>query len=71
MRQIFEDRGFQIHAMAYAAVNILLIVINLTLTPEHLWFYWPLLGWGIGLAGHAYGVHRKLQRPPQRRRPGS
>jgi len=37
MRQIFEDRGFQIHAMAYAAVNILLIVINLTLTPEHLY----------------------------------
>ena len=29
MTQIFEDRGFRIHALTYAAVNILLLVINL------------------------------------------
>jgi uncharacterized membrane protein len=29
-------------------VNLLLPIIDL-LTPGPLWFYWPLLGWGIGL----------------------
>jgi hypothetical protein len=69
MTQIFEDRGFRIHALTYAAVNILLLVINLATSPDDLWFYWPLLGWGIGLTGHAYAVHRRLEgpmrRPPQ------
>ena len=33
-----------------------LIIINLTLTPDYKWFVWPLLGWGIGLLGHAAGI---------------
>jgi 2TM domain len=27
-----------------------------TLTGGVWWFYWPLLGWGIGLGAHALGV---------------
>jgi len=22
-------------------------------SPDHLWFYWPMLGWGLGLTIHA------------------
>ncbi len=25
-------------------------------SPNELWFYWPMLGWGIGIATHAVGV---------------
>ena len=45
--------GFYIHLAAYLAVNALLFCVNLLSTPARLWFYWPLLGWGVGLAAHA------------------
>jgi two-component system LytT family sensor kinase len=45
--------GLWIHLAVYTAVNALLIVINLVTTPGYHWFWWPLLGWGIGLGLHA------------------
>jgi hypothetical protein len=45
--------GLYIHATVYVAVNVLLITINLSTATGHLWFQWPLLGWGIGLLAHA------------------
>ena len=45
--------GLYIHATVYAAVNVLLISINLSSGTGQLWFQWPLLGWGIGLLAHA------------------
>ena len=45
--------GLYIHATVYAAVNVLLIIINLSTGTGQLWFLWPLLGWGIGLLAHA------------------
>ncbi len=38
--------GFYIHLAVYAGVNILLIIINLSTSPQYIWFKWPLLGWG-------------------------
>lgn len=49
--------GFYIHLFIYLAVNTLLIIINLSTSPEYYWFKWPLLGWGIGLVFHALGVY--------------
>jgi hypothetical protein len=48
---------FRIHLFSYIAVNLILAVINLLLSPETIWFIWPVLGWGIGLAVHAINVH--------------
>jgi hypothetical protein len=59
MGRILQNKGFRLHLIIYAVVNALLIVVNLMTTPDKLWFYWPLLGWGIGLAGHAFGVYRE------------
>jgi 2TM domain len=49
--------GFYIHLFIYLVVNTLLIILNLTTSPEYYWFKWPLLGWGIGLVFHALGVY--------------
>jgi hypothetical protein len=52
-------KGFYIHVSAFVVVNIALFVINaLTggLAGGEWWFYWPLIGWGIGLGAHALGV---------------
>ena len=71
VRRLYHDRGFMIHFAAYLAVNILLIVINLATTPGKYWFYWPLLGWGLGIVGHAYGVLRRPRRSLRTARPST
>ena len=71
VRRLYHDPGFVIHFAAYLAVNALLIVINLVTTPGKYWFYWPLLGWGLGIAGHAFGVLRHSRRPVRRAHPGA
>lgn len=47
---------FRIHLINYFVINTILAVINLTVTPEYMWFVWPLLGWGIGIIFHALKV---------------
>ena len=49
-------RGFYTHLAVYIIVNIGLFLIDLLTGPGGWWFYWPLLGWGIGLAAHAFSV---------------
>jgi hypothetical protein len=53
--RVKELKGFYTHATVYVLVNIGLFVINL-LTGGGWWFYWPLLGWGVGLGIHALSV---------------
>jgi hypothetical protein len=48
--------GFFIHLAVYIVVNSLLIIINISTSPQYLWFKWPLIGWGIGVIFHALGV---------------
>ena len=55
-KRVEAKLGFYIHLAVYIGVNILLIIINLTSSPDYLWFIWPLFGWGVGLFFHALGV---------------
>ena len=55
--------GFYIHLAVYIAVSILLVIINLSSSDQHLWFIWPLLGWGIGVFSHGMGVFVFTGRP--------
>ncbi len=48
--------GFYRHFAVYLGVNLLLFLINLFTSPGAWWFYWPLLGWGIGVFFHFIGV---------------
>jgi hypothetical protein len=52
MDRLFRSMGFKIHLAAFVAVNLLLLAVNLLTTPNHLWFFWPLVGWGIGIVAH-------------------
>jgi hypothetical protein len=50
--------AFQRHLFTYLWVNGLLVVIwALTNFGEYFWPVWPMLGWGIGLASHAFAVY--------------
>jgi transcriptional regulator with XRE-family HTH domain len=33
--------------IVFLLVNLMLFIINILTTPEHLWFIYPLLGWGV------------------------
>lgn len=49
-------KGFYIHFFIYILINAFLAILNLVTSPDHIWFYWPLLGWGIGLLAHFMSV---------------
>ena len=71
--RIFVDpraRGFTVHLFAYLAVIILLFVVNLTATPNRWWFYWVALGWGAGIALHAWLAFGRSDRAPAKRPAG-
>jgi uncharacterized membrane protein len=48
--------GFFVHTAVYAAVMLLLVVINLVTSPRVIWFIWPMIGWGFAVALHGVGV---------------
>ena len=54
-RRVRVLKGFYIHLATYIAVMVLLWLIDF-LTGGGWWFYWPLLGWGIGIVAHAFTV---------------
>ena len=47
-----KKRSFMMHLTFYVLINAMLIIFNLVSSPGTIWFHWPLLGWGIGLAMH-------------------
>ena len=55
-KQVEEIKGFYSHLLSFVVVMFLLAYINLRYSPEHIWFFWPFLGWGLGLFFHAVKV---------------
>jgi hypothetical protein len=58
--------GFRTHLLVYALVNAGLAAINLATNPGHLWFVWPLMGWGVGIVAHAAAVYFDSERMRER-----
>ena len=62
-RKVAALRQFYIHLTVYIVVNLFLFILNMLTSPDRLWFYWPLMGWGIAVALHAlrvFGSGRRL-----------
>lgn len=57
-KRVDEIKGFYSNLISYVAVNLGLLTLNLVTSPQYLWFFWPLLGWGIGVLIHAMVVFR-------------
>ncbi len=49
--------AFFMHAAVYAAVMVLLALIDVLTSPETIWFFWPLIGWGFAVALHGARVY--------------
>ncbi|ASW75320.1 histidine kinase [Chryseobacterium piperi] len=60
-KRVKELKSFYGNLTSYCLVIPFLLALNLLTSPGHLWFYWPMLGWGVGLAAHAatvFGIGR-------------
>lgn len=55
-KRVEEIKGFYGNLTAYIVFNVFFLVLNLLTSPEELWFYWPMLGWGIGVIFHGMKV---------------
>ena len=53
LSKVRKLRGFYLHLTQYVLVIALLTTINLATNPAKLWFFWPALGWGLGILAHA------------------
>ena len=57
-KRVKEIREFYEHLTVYILCNPIVIVVNLMTSPEFLYFWFSLLGWGIAIVLHglkAYG----------------
>ena len=70
--RIFIDRkarAFAVHLFAYVAVVLVLLFVNITVTPKVWWFYWVALGWGAGVASGLVHLLQEAQTGARRYRP--
>lgn len=56
LAHVRKVKGFYIHLSQYVIVIAALTAINLIWLPAYLWFMWPALGWGLGVAAHGMSV---------------
>jgi hypothetical protein len=54
--QVDAQIGFYIHLTVFVLVNILLVALNYYNQDDGWWAQWAILGWGIGIIGHAFAV---------------
>ena len=55
-QRVAELKKFYGNLISYAVINVMLIVVNLLTSPDHLWFYWVTIFWGISILFHASHV---------------
>lgn len=70
-RKVREIKSFYINLACYLLVMPILIYVNLTIMPEFQWFWFSLIGWGVGVLSHAmaaFGYYPFLSRDWEERK---
>ena len=49
-------RRFYLHLSKYVVITLALLAANLIFAPQHLWVWWVIGGWGLGVLLHASRV---------------
>ena len=55
-KRVEELKEFYYSLLSYCIVIPFLAFVNYYTSWQYQWFWWPMLGWGIGLAFHAFKV---------------
>lgn len=56
-KRVKKKTEFRSHLTSYLVTCAFLFGINLLTSPSYLWAIWPTLGWGIGIAFHAFDAY--------------
>lgn len=56
LAKVRKIKDFYIHLAQYVIVIGALAIINLVTHPSKLWFFWPAMGWGVGILAHAAAI---------------
>lgn len=55
-KKVQEIKGFYVHLMVYVLVIPMIVFVNLEFVPGFHWFWYPMMGLGLGLFFHWFGV---------------
>jgi len=55
-KKVEEIKGFYGNLFSYVVIITGLGIVNLATSAEHLWFLYPAMGWGLGVAIHGMSV---------------
>jgi hypothetical protein len=59
-KKVEEIKGFYGNLASYVLVITGLAILNILTSPEHWWFLYPAIGWGIGVVVHGVSVFNYL-----------
>ncbi|GAB5469299.1 MAG: 2TM domain-containing protein [Rhodospirillales bacterium] len=60
IEHVRDIKGFYSHLAVYVVSIVVMAIANLSSGTQTLWFIWPLLGWGLGVAAHGLSVFEVL-----------
>jgi len=55
-KRVKKIKAFYSHLVTFILINCGFVALNLLTSPKYLWFFWPMLGWGIGVVCHGISV---------------
>lgn len=56
IKRLQAKRELWTHLFIFVAVNTMLVIIWASTGAGYFWPIWPIGGWGVGLAAHAFAV---------------
>jgi len=59
-KKMEDIKGFYGNLIAYIVFTVGLATLNLLTSPEYLWFLYPAVGWGFGVAVHGMAVYNAV-----------
>jgi hypothetical protein len=66
VERLRKKSEFRAHLLSYALVNGFLVIIWAITGASFFWPVFPIAGWGIGLAFHAWDVYRRQEYSEER-----
>ena len=55
-KRVKDIKGFYVHLFVYLITIPIIIYVNLAFVPGFHWFWFSVLGWGVGILFHWLGV---------------
>lgn len=55
-KKVKEKKEFYQHLISYLVMGVFFYILNMMTSSGSSWWYWPMMGWGIGIAMHYFQV---------------